>query len=130
MFEVKFLVLMTVLTIVLTEAMLSSKNKTRKNLFKKVIFWIVAIVFLLWNCILIETCFEIFSETRMVLLLMSPLFMVPVRILFELVLIGLNIEKNLSSKNNQSERQNNSSNYSSDLQSNWSNYSSNTQNNN
>ena len=103
-------------SIALTEVMLSSKRKN--NTSKKVLFWAVTVC--------ISLCFQyfgvifgVFNPVPLVILgSIFPLLMIPVRIIFELVLIGMNIERNITSSNNQNESQAYRSNYSSNTQNN------------
>ncbi len=112
----------TILSIVLTEVMLSSKNRSKKDNSKKIIFWIVTVCITLCLCGLqyFGAMFGgvILPVPLVVAISIFPLLMIPVRVVFELVLIGLNIEKNITSSNNQSERQSYRSNYTSNIQNN------------
>lgn len=108
---------LTLALIVLTEVMLSSKNRTKNDAFKKVLFWaIVACMTLCLSTIFIGVT-QLFLPLGVVINIF-PLLMIPVRIVFELVLIGSNIERHITSSNNQSERQIYGSNYSSNTQNN------------
>lgn len=115
----------TILSIVLTEVMLSSKNRSKNDTSKKILFWIVTICITLCLCGLqyFEALYGGVPVPLVVAISIFPLLMIPVRVVFELVLIGMNIERNITASNNQTERQTTNSNY-------GSNYSSNMQNNN
>lgn len=112
----------TTLSIVLTEVMLSSKNRRKNDTSKKIIFWIVTVCITLCLCglqyfgAMFGGC--ILPVPLVVAISIFPLLMIPVRVVFELVLIGLNIERSITSSNNQSERQSYRSNYTSNTQNN------------
>jgi len=112
----------TILSIVLTEVMLGSKNRSKKDNSKKIIFWIVTACITLCLCGLqyLGRMFGggILPVPLVVAISIFPLLMIPVRVVFELVLIGLNIERNITSSNNQCERQSYRSNYTSNIQNN------------
>ena len=112
----------TILSIVLTEVMLSSKNRSKNDTSKKIIFWIVTVCITLCLCGLqyFGAMFGgyILPVPLVVAISIFPLLMIPVRVVFELVLIGLNIERSITSSNNQSERQSYRSNYTSNTQNN------------
>lgn len=112
----------TILSVVLTEVMLSSKNRSKNDTSKKVLFWIVTACITLCLCGLqyFGAMFGgvILPVPLIVAVSIFPLLMIPVRVVFELVLIGLNIEKSITSSNNQNERQSYRSNYTSNTQNN------------
>lgn len=100
-----------VAAIVLTEIMLSAKNRTKENVSKKVLFWLVV------ACVVLFSCYGIHYMSLIEAISIIPILMIPVRLIFELVLIGLNIERNILS-NNQKGTQNYRSNYTSNTQNN------------
>ena len=105
---------------VLTEVMLSNKIKTKDNISKKVLFWIVAICIYLCLCEYLYLCRirgGVYSVSYSACCVF-PLIIIPLRIVFELVLIGMSNDRNVTSKNNQSESRLYRSNYSANTQNN------------
>jgi len=111
----------SIFSIALTEVILSSKNRSKNDIAKIIIFWIVTVCITLCLCGLHYFGMRFGSVILLplnVVISIFPLLMIPVRVVFELVLIGLNIERSITSNNNRSERQTYRSNYASNTQNN------------
>ncbi len=80
---------LTIISIILTEVMLN--RKTTNNTSKKLIFWIVTLCITLCVCGLYDL--GIVQLPSAVAVCIVPLLMIPVRVVFELVLMGADIEK-------------------------------------
>ena len=94
----------SMVAIILTEVMLSSKNRAKKSVWKKVLFWIVAMCISLsiyWVLRgILPYLYLDWLYTSLFSINLLPL-MIPVRIVFELVLIVADRQENTGGGNNQ-----------------------------
>ena len=116
---IPFIITLTlpIVSIILTEFILSSKNRTKNDNLKKILFWVIA--FFMVIPIYFASMFVFWVPLPLYLIVaIALLLVIPARIIFELVLIGLQIEKNITSDKNRSITNNYRYNYSSNRQNN------------